>query len=114
MRYLIFFLLVSCVNHSWQQLRSEGELETHRLAVILHEVDTKEELIVVLPQIKKIYTRIAELVLEVKKLEDKGPLPFPSEASDALFAELARLYEMPGCRALLEQAQVDALVLLDR
>lgn len=113
MRWTIaLILLVSCAPSSWEDLRAEGEAETKKLAQILHKIDTKEELQKEILKIKKSYRRIADLVVEVRKMEERSPMPEvrePTEASDALFAELARLYEMPGCRALIEGAQSEAI-----
>ncbi len=113
MRYIIaFFLLTSCAPSSWDDLRAEGEAETRKLAHLLHDIDTKDELSKQLPAIRKSYLRLAELIQAVRKMEEKTTMPElsePSEASDALFAELARLYEMPGCREMIEEAQVEAI-----
>lgn len=114
-RLLILFLLVSCAPASWEDLRAEGEVETRKLAQLLHRIDTKEELQSQIPKIKKSYERIAHLVIEVRKMGEESAMPEnrdPSEASDALFTELARLYEMPGCRTLIEEAQTEAIHLL--
>jgi hypothetical protein len=113
MKYWIALLfLVSCAPASWDDLRAEGEAETRKLALLLHRIDTKEQLQKELPKIKKSYLKIADLILEVKKMGSEGALPEirdPSDVSDALFAELARLYEMPGCRELIEGAQSEAI-----
>jgi nitric oxide reductase activation protein len=93
-----------------EDLRAEGDSEVTKLTEILREVETKEDLQAKLPKIKKEYHRIAQLVLEVRQIQEKSPeFLEPSQAGDELFAELARLYEMPGCRELIELAQNDAI-----
>jgi len=108
---LISLLLTACAPSSMADLRVMGEAETLRLAKLLHQIDTKDDLQRNLPKVKKSYLRIAELVLQVREFHDAIDTE-PSEASDQLFAELARLYEMPGCRDLMESAQNEALSLL--
>lgn len=106
--FIVFLALIGCAPSSWEDLRAEGEAETKKLAELLHGIDTKEQLERELGRIKKIYNRFGDLVVAVRKVGTDGAGE-PSLASDALFAELARLYEMPGCRALLEEAQKEAI-----
>lgn len=117
-RYWVFFLLAACGRPAtWDDLRAEGEAEARALAQILHNIDTKEELQKSLPKIKKRFNKIADLALEVRELKEKSAMPEnrdPSEASDALFVEMARLYEMPGCRDLIEMAQNEAVRQINR
>ena len=84
-------------------------METRKLAIFLHEIDTKEDLQKGLPELKKRFNHFAELIVRVRKLQPKEKKQEPSAASDQLFAELARLYEMPGCRDLIEEAQGEAV-----
>jgi len=96
-------------------LRAAGELETKKLIYLLRDVENKEQLQKKIGKIQQSYTRIAELVLELRKLSTDTNLGSePSEVGDALFMELARLYEMPGCRRLLETAQEDAIYRLSK
>ena len=109
-QWMLIFLsvLASCAPSSWEDLRAEGEAETRKLAHLLKTINTKDELQKELPKVKKRLNRMADLVLEVRKMKEISPMPDfsePSEASDELFAQLARLYEMPGCRDLIESAQ---------
>jgi hypothetical protein len=116
MKWFFLALLAVCATacgpSSWSDVRAEGEAETRKLARLLHEINTKDELQKEMPRLKKRFNRMADLVLQVRRMKDLSPLPEnsdPSEASDELFAELARLYEMPGCRELIENAQGEAL-----
>jgi hypothetical protein len=109
----LFLLFSACGPSSISDLRVVGEAETGKLAALLHNIDTKDELQRNLPKVRKSYLRIAELVLQVRKFPEAIDTE-PSVASDRLFTELARLYEMPGCRALMESAQDEALALLHR
>jgi hypothetical protein len=113
MRIIVLLLLFfsACAPSSISDLRVLGEAETLKFAKLLHSIDTKDDLQRNLPKVKKSYLRIAELMVEVRKFHEAIDLE-PSAASDRLFTELARLYEMPGCRALMESAQEEALALL--
>lgn len=112
MRFFILFCLAlsvfSCGPPTIRDLRSEGESETRKLAYLLQDIQTKEQLQKKLPKIQQSYVRIAELMIQIRSfdlaLDEK-----PTEASDELFVELARLYEMPGFRKLLEAAQGPAI-----
>ncbi len=75
-------------------------------------LDTKEELAAAIPRIKKRYNRIASVLAEARKFKD-GMDEEPSFASEELFAELARLYEIPGGRELIETAQTEAISRLE-
>ncbi|MDE3046001.1 MAG: hypothetical protein KGJ02_05090 [Verrucomicrobiota bacterium] len=117
-RWMVFSLLflTACGPSSWGDIRAEGEAETRKLAYLLHDINTKDQLQKELPRLKKRFNRMADLTLQVRQLKETSPLPEnpePSQASDQLFAELARLYEMPGCRELIESAQIEALQKLE-
>ncbi len=110
--WLIFLLLASCSPSSIDDLRCEGEAETRKLAILLKTIDTKEELVRALPRIKKRYNKLADLLLLARNFQEKGGES--SLASEELFAELARLYEMPGGKELIESAQSEAIRKLDK
>ncbi len=107
---LSLLLFVSCGSPSIRDLRAEGEAETRKLARLLSEIDTKDQLQKKKAKIQNSYCRIADLVIQLRHLGEGAALENePSESSDELFVELARLYEMPGCRRLLEAAQEEAI-----
>lgn len=113
-RAILFFLpFLGCAPSSLEELRCEGEAQTKKLARELQEIDTKDELIKALPRLKKRYNRLADLLLEARNFQENGNSD-PSPASEELFAELARLYEIPGCRESIETAQIEAIRKLDR
>ncbi len=111
-RYLTFLFLCSCSPSSLEDLRYEGESQTKKLALELRAVESKEDLQKTLPKLKKRFNKIAELLVEARSFS-KGESE-PSFASEQLFAEMARLYEMPGGRELIESAQMEAIQRLKR
>ena len=106
-KILFWVVLHSCAPASFEDLRWEGEAETRRLARELRVIETKEDLQRAVPRLRQRFNKIAELLLKAKHFstqEVEG-----SFASEELFAELARLYEMPGGRELIEMAQNEAV-----
>lgn len=106
-RSWILIFLVSCGPATVADLRYEGEAQTRKLAADLRTIETKEDLQKAVPRLKKRFNKIADLLVEARefpKLDSE-----PSYASEQLFAELARLYEMPGGRELIESAQTEAI-----
>ncbi len=100
-------LLISCGPSSIEDLRYEGEAQTRKLARDLRAIETKEELQKAVPKLKKRFNQIADLLVEARSFpKEEGE---PSAASEELFAELARLYEWPGGRELIESAQTEAV-----
>ncbi len=100
-----FLILVGCSSAG--DLRREGEAQTARLAAQLRQIHSIEELQRAVPQLKKRFLCIAELAMQVN-VDGKVQVE-PSLASEELFVELARLYELPGGRELIESAQAEAV-----
>lgn len=111
-RFWIFLFLVSCGPATLSDLRYEGEAQTQKLAEELRVIETKEELQKAVPTLRKRFNKIADILIEARgfQKEEAGP----SFASEQLFAELARLYEMPGGREWIENAQLEAVQKLKR
>lgn len=101
-------LLTGC--SSFEDLRLQGEAETQKLARELKAIETKEDLQRTIPRLKKRFNKMADLVIEARSFSKEDTKP--SLASEELFIELARLYEMPGGRELIETAQMDAVLRL--
>lgn len=116
-KWFFFLCLWGCSPASMQDVRWEAEAETRKLAWELKRVETKEQLQEALPRIKKRYNKIAVLLLETRHLQGQEDLHISSVessvASEELFMELARLYEIPGARDLIELAQNEAIRKLD-
>lgn len=105
-------LLVSCGPASLADLRCEGEAQTRKLAEILREIENKEELQKATGKLKERFNKIAEILIETRRFSKEETEP--SFASEELFVELARLYEMPGGREIIEGAQAEAIQRLKR
>jgi len=115
MKYWVLLLglfLGGCGFSNFADLRFEGEAQTKKLAEELKRIECKEDLQKALPAIKKRFNKIADLLVAAREIE--APELEPSFASEQLFVELARLYEMPGGRDLIETAQSEAVCRLRR
>jgi hypothetical protein len=86
-----------------------------KLATELRKLESNEDVQKASKRLKRHFNQIADLLIETRKF----PLPSGeslemSAAGEELFAELARIYEIPGARALIETAQSEAVYRLDR
>lgn len=103
-----------CAPSSAEEFYREGEAATASLTEEMRRIHSKEELESAVPKLRKKYLRIAKLVLAAGEIAAKGEKPLLAcQASDELFAEIARLYELPGGRELLISAQAESLKLLE-
>ena len=109
MKYLIALtLLVGCAPATLDDLRCQGEAETRKLVLELRAIETKEELQKAIPRLKKRFVKLADLLIDARAFPNEGALE-PTAISEELFLELARLYEMPGGRELIESSQREAV-----
>jgi hypothetical protein len=112
----VFFLMCSCSGSSENLCRAKGEKIVREIVSILREVENHEELQSATPQLKKQFKKLADVLVETRSLKGE-PFQYkdkkePLQESEALFAEMARLYEIPGCREIIERSQVDAVYVL--
>lgn len=105
--FWMWIFLASCGPATFDDLRVEADAEIRLLAKELRGIETKEDLQKAIPRLRKRYNRIADLLIEAKNYppaNDEG-----SSASEELFVELARIYEMPGGREGIELAETQAV-----
>lgn len=115
--YCLIFLyfLSGCAPTSLHDLRCEGEAEMKKLTADLRKIESKEDVQKASKRLKKRFNRIADLLIETRKFSSPIDEPLePALAGEELFAELARIYEIPGVRAAIEAAQNEAVHRLDR
>lgn len=116
--YLSLFWLASCSPATWEEIRFEGEAEIRKFAAELKQIESKEDLQKSLPKIKKRFNKMADLLIKIGDFQKKIPLTDnerePSLASEELFVEIARIYEIPGSRELIENCQAEAVRKLDK
>lgn len=113
-------LFCACTRSSIEEYRRDGEALCRSFTHLLQRVETREDLLKSLPEIKRHYEEIAKLVIEAQnyKKEHEGEAVEPWDSSDALASEtlmleLKRIYRMEGGRELMENAQKEAFFRLD-
>lgn len=116
MKYLLCALcfLTACAPSNLSDLRWEAEGEMKKLTAELKKIESTEDVQKSSKKLKKHFNRIADLLLEARNFplnQDEFPEALP--AGEELFAELARIYEIPGARASVEAAQNEAVRRLD-
>lgn len=110
-----FFLLFSCLGCSpstLSDLRFEAKKEMRSLGKELKALDDKESVQKHFKSLEKRFKKIAKLMILSKNFssDEEGDM----EEAEIVFVELARLYEIPGVQELIEEAQKEAVHLLDR
>ena len=112
------FLLAACRGSPQDEFRFRGERIIREINHLLEHVENHDELQAASPQLRKQFKKLAYLLLDVRTFREKHPdISFPEdllEESEILFVHLARLYEIPGCREIMERSQADAVYLLLR
>ena len=113
--FLILFFFVSCSPRSYEDFRYEGEAVARSIAQDLKAVRTKEDLEKILPRLRKKFQKLADLIVALRKFRQEQPpeeacySAYEAKANEELHSEIRRIYQMPGARQLMEQAQRDAL-----
>lgn len=116
---LFLLLLLGCGPRSPQDCRSRGENLMRKLIKEMEQIQTREELIAHSPRLRLLFEQVADLMLKAEKNLNSQQLGWeslgwePSTTNQALNErlrqELIRVYEIPGGRELIEQAQEPAL-----
>ncbi len=111
--YFLFLCFSACSSSSVEDFRCEGETQIRALTIELRQIHSRDELRAAIPRVRKKILKLSELLIDVREFLsthlDVDPSPSHSLAGDELFAELARLYEMPGGKELMETAQIEAI-----
>ncbi len=111
---------MGCSPTSLEEYRREGESLCRRFTEELQKIETRDELLAALPNIRRRYEEFVDLMLEVKEFEEEhfGEATDPWNTSDflaseSLIIEMKRLYQLEGGRELMEKTQREALFRLD-
>ena len=112
----VVLFMTSCFVSSEEEFRLKGQRIVRDITSILSSIENHEELQAAAPQLKKQFKKLANVLIEVRMYRSDHPQYLwkkePLHESEELFAELARLYEIPGCREIIERSQVDAVYAL--
>lgn len=119
--YLILIVLLfatACRAKSPEHFLAQGRFVNQELLAEIQAIDDLDDLIEALPRLERLFGRLVDVMIEAKKWQIKHKACWPATPEDRqlsleLQAELARLYEMPSARALIEKCQETALLRLD-
>lgn len=108
---LLLLIFIGCSPSSQEEIRSEGEEVCRLFIQELQKIHNKEEVLKHYASIKKKYSKIASLMaaaMEMNEYEGERDANRNKYSND-LYRELARLYEIPGVKEILEKAQAEAI-----
>lgn len=119
--WIWIFLLVmlsGCSPSSMEEYRFEGESLVRSLIEECQKIESKEDLLLEKPRLKKKFDKIVDLMIaarkfQVKHLDSEIPVDLRLAASNALKEEFIRIYKIEGCQSLMEDIQRDSLHKLD-
>lgn len=94
------------------RLRCEGASEMGKLTAELRNIQQIEDIKKTSKHLTKRFNRIADLLIETRQFPNSTEEP--QLIGDELFAELARIYEIPGGREAIEAAQKEAIQRINR
>ena len=112
--------LTACGPSSQRDFRQEGQAISRELIRELDQIQGRDELLAAQDRLERLYQAIVDCMIEAQELaEEQGLAPLPQSPedralSDRLRESLARVYEMDGGREIVESAQREALIRLDR
>ena len=111
--------ICACSSNSLEDYKEEGEGITRSIIKEIQFIQSREELIVKTPRLKKLFHKLVEVIMAAQEFRDKHPgdsFALSNEGhqlSDALRAELIRLFSIEGARDIFEKTQQDSLYRLD-
>lgn len=113
---ILTLILMGCSPANTQDCQREAAGIMRSLAASLKKVQTREDLIGQGHKIKKEMNKLVQIMVRIKKLQEKsGPVLVEADraASDLLLLEMKRIYKIEGIRELMETYQREALLELD-
>ena len=117
---VIAIMLSACAPSSMEEFRREGEAISRNFTLQLQKVETREDLVEMLPKIKKCYEEIVDLMIDLSAFKERHfgeavDAWYASDqlASETLMIEMQRIYRLEGGKELMEDAQKESLFRLD-
>ena len=114
---LILSLLCGCSHDCPDGYKQDAQVVIRCLVEELSASHSLSDLTKRQKKIKKLYTELAELAIESRKLQDKRPScglhDLDENLNELLKKELQRIYAIEGGRALMEETQKEAIEQLD-
>ncbi|MBI5273400.1 MAG: hypothetical protein HY861_05400 [Chlamydiia bacterium] len=104
-------LLTGCAPVTFDDLCCEGESEMKKLTAELCLIETPEDVHKASKRLKRRFDRLAQILIATRKFQ--GQVAESTAVGEALFVEMARIYEIPGVREAIEATQCEAVRSLD-
>lgn len=109
-----------CSPSSLDEYREEGSEKIVQLIKELKAVHTREQLAAASPRLKRLFNDLIDVMIAARQFHEKHPeadlsepTPRTLSLSYQLRQEIERLYEIDGCREIIEKCQEEALFRLD-
>lgn len=114
---LFFCILSACNTKSQASFLAQGRAIKCELLTELEQINDIDQLLLELPQLERHFNHLVDLMIEARKYQISHQSVWKPSAEDlalsqALAQELARLYQIPSARSLLEKSQESALLRL--
>lgn len=109
----------SCQPTSLEEFQLEAASQMRLLLKELENIETREDLAVAEPIIKKNFDKIVEIISQARLFQQKNPgidipvLHISQVLSQSLLEEMQRIYSLEGGRECIERAQREAMLKLD-
>lgn len=101
--------LTSCSANGLEDVQEEAHTVMKQMTELLSRVETREELLKKKSDLKKYYDQMAKILIEANHFDDAEEDKIFLSSSKGLLAALAKVYEIDGCKEIIEQCQVTAL-----
>lgn len=117
--FSLFILTSSCQPSSLEEFQIEGQASARRLLQDLRKIETRSDLAIVEPLLKKDFFAISELAIEALTFQMKNPgeecgfTTAQAFLNEALLEEFRRVYALEGGRECIERAAKEAMLRLD-
>lgn len=116
--FALLLTLCSCSPNSSEEFHREGEARCRTLVRDLEKIESRQQLVLAAPQLKKHFEALIDLMIEAREFQqkhmDEAALESDERTEDVrLEEELRRIYAIEGGREVIEKAQQEALARLD-
>ncbi len=107
----LMLLLSSCQSDSRESFQRSGKQLTSRMAELLSGVDSRQACLERESELESLYLQYAALIVRAEAFLKKHPMDLSDDdsVSEVLRRELLRVYEIDGCREIVERAQREAI-----
>jgi hypothetical protein len=116
-KIFLILLVLFCSCTTLPDFARDGERICRDLVQQLEKVETREDLIAIEGKLERLFGELVDVLVKAHyyQKEHLEELPVVSNPYDeALFQELLRVYQIEGGREIIERAQREPLIRLDK